>query len=190
MQSEKISYKEILDKIRPELEKVDSFLNRELQKIRTERASPSLVENISVEYYGQTYTLRQLAAISIPRPRELLLQPWDKSYIEEIVKSLEKASVGSVSVIDKNLIKITLPPLSEEFRKDLIRLVSGKHEQVRKTVRKWRDEAWSEIQGAFREKRMSEDDKYKGKDKLEELIKEFQKKIDEMVEKKKKEIEN
>lgn len=190
MQEDKISYKEIIEKIEPELEKVVSFLSRELQKIRTERASPSLVEDISVEYYGKTYPLKQLAAISIPRPREILIQPWDKSYIEEIVKSLEKSSIGSSPVVDKTLIRITLPPLSEEFRKDLVQLVIGKHEQVRKTIRKWRDEAWSEIQEAFRESKIGEDDKFKGKKELEDLIKDFQEKIEETIEKKKKEIES
>ena len=190
MNQERISYKEIIKRIRPELEKVVNFLNRELQKIRTERASPSLVENISVEYYGKTYPLKQLAAISIPQPREILIQPWDKSYIEEIVKSLEKSNIGVSSVADKALIRITLPSLSEEFRNDLIRLVAEKQEQVRKTIRKWRDKAWGEIQEAFREGKISEDDKYKGKDELEDLIKEFQEKIEEMAKKKKKDIES
>ena len=189
MNQERISYKEIIENIKPELEKVVSFLNRELQKIRTERASPSLVENISVEYFGHTYTLRQLAAISVPQPREIVIQPWDKSYIEEIVKSLEKSRIGALPVVEKSVIRITLPPVSEEFRKDLISLVSEKQEQVRKTIRKWRDEAWSEIQERYREGKLSEDDKYKGKDKLEELIKEFQEKIEEIIDKKKKEIE-
>lgn len=189
MNQERISYKDIIEKIKPELEKVVNFLNRELQKIRAERASPSLVENINVEYYGQRYSLKQLAAISIPQPREILIQPWDKSYIEEIVKSLEKSSIGASPVVDKTLIKITLPPLSEEFRNDLIRLVIEKQEQVRKTIRKWRDEAWKEIQEAFKETKISEDDKYKGKKELEDLIKEFQEKIEEIVQKKKKEIE-
>ncbi len=189
MSEDKINYKEIIEKIKPELEKVVNFLSKELQKIRTERASPSLVENISVEYYGKTYPLKQLAAISIPQPREILIQPWDKSYIEEIVKSLQKITIGVSPVVDKALIRITLPPLSEEFRKDLVRLVIGKQEQVRKTIRKWRDEAWSEIQEVFREGKMGEYYKFKGKKELEDLIKEFQEKIEEMIEKKKKEIE-
>ncbi|XOA42924.1 MAG: ribosome-recycling factor [Candidatus Nealsonbacteria bacterium] len=189
MSEERISYKDIIEKIKPELEKVVNFLNRELQKIRAERASPSLVENISVGYFGKIYSLKQLAAISIPQPREILIQPWDKSYIEEIVKSLEKSSIGASPIVDKALIRITLPPLSEEFRNDLIRLVIEKQEQVKKTIRKWRDEAWREIQETFRESKLSEDDKYKGKDELEDLIKEFQEKIEEIVQKKKKEIE-
>jgi ribosome recycling factor len=190
MSEDKISYKDIIEKIKPELEKVVGFMNRELQKVRTERASPSLVEDISVDYFGQKYSLKQLAAISIPGPREIVIQPWDKSYIEEIVKALEKSSIGSSPVVDKNIIRINLPPLSEEFRKDLIRLISEKQEQVKKTIRKWRDEAWREIQEAFRDGKIREDDKFKGKDELEDLIKDFNDKIEKAAEKKKKEIES
>ena len=189
MAEDKVSYKEIIEKIRPELEKVVSFLSRELQKIRTERVSPALVEDIKVEYFSQTYSLKQLASISVSQAREIIIQPWDNSYIEEIVKSLEKSSIGASPSVDKNLIRIKLPPLSEEFRKDLIRVVSEKQEQAKKTIRRWRDESWGEIQDKFREKKISEDDKFKGKKDLQELIEDYSKKIEEMVNKKKKEIE-
>jgi ribosome recycling factor len=190
MTEEKISYKDIIEKIKPELEKVVAFLNKEMQKVRTERASPSLVEDIKVDYFGQSYPLRQLAAISIPHPREILIQPWDKSYIEEIIKALDKSNIGASPVVDKNLIRINLPPLSEEFRKDLIRLIIERQEQVKKTIRKWRDEAWREIQDSFKQGKIREDDKFKGKDELEDLIKDFTEKIEEIIEKKKKEIES
>lgn len=85
-----MSYKEIIDKIKPELDKVIIFLERELQKIRTGRATPSLVEDIIVECFGQKFPLKQLAAISVPEPKQILIQPWDKSYIEGIISALEK----------------------------------------------------------------------------------------------------
>lgn len=183
------SYKDILEKIKPELEKVINFLERELQKIKTSRASPSLVEDIEVECFGQKFPLKQLAMISIPEPRQILIQPWDTSYIEGILKALEKTGLGAgCPIVDKNLIRINLPPLSEEFRKDLIRLVSEKQEEAKKTVRRWREEAWEEIQEGFREGKIREDDKYKGKDELQELIDEYNEKIEELAEKKKKEI--
>jgi ribosome recycling factor len=189
MSEDKLSYEDTIEKIKPELEKVVNFLSRELQKIRTERASPSLVEDIKIDYFGKTYPLKQLAAISIPQPREILIQPWDKSYIEEIVKALEKSSIGATPIVDKTFVRINLPPLSEEFRKDLIRLVVEKQAQVKKTIRRWRDEAWREIQNNFKDAKISEDDKFKGKDKLEDLIQDFNEKVEEMIEKKKKEIE-
>ncbi|XOB42505.1 MAG: ribosome-recycling factor [Candidatus Nealsonbacteria bacterium] len=190
MADEKVSYKDIIDKINPKLEKSIGFLEKELQKIRTERASPSLVENIEVDCFGQIFPLKQLATISIPKSREIVIQPWDKSYIEEIVKALDKnTSIGASPVVDKNIIRIHLPSLSEEFRKDLIHFTSEKQEIVKRTIRKWRDEAWREIQDAEKDGKISEDDKFKGKDKLQELIDEHNEKVEEMIENKKKEIE-
>ncbi len=188
MVEEKISHKEIIEKIKPELDKVTNFLERELQKIKTSRASTSLIEDIEVEVFSQKFPLKQLSMISIPEPRQILIQPWDTSYIEGIVKALEKTGIGASPIVDKNLIRINLPALSEEFRKDLIRLVSEKQEEVKKTVRRWREEAWDEIQEKFREGKIREDDKYKGKDELQELIGEYNEKIEELAEKKKKEI--
>jgi len=191
MSEDKISYKDIIDKIKPELDKAIAFLDKELQKIRTERASPSLVENIEADCFGQSFPLKQLATISIPKPREIMIQPWDKSYIEEIVKALEKnSSISGAPIVDKDVIRIRLPSLSEEFRKDLIRFTSEKQEIVKKTIRRWRDEAWREIQDAEKDGNISEDDKFNGKDKLQELIDDYSEKVEEIIESKKKEIEN
>jgi len=191
MSEDKVSYQEIIKEIRPELEKVLNYLERELQKIRTERASPSLVEDIEAECFGQRFTLKQLAAISVPKPREIVIQPWDKSYIEGIAKALERNSrVGVSPIVDQNAIRINLPPLSEEFRKELMRFVTEKQEEVKKTIRRWRDEAWRQIQEGFREGKIREDDKFKGKDELQDLVEEFHEKIEEMVKKKKAEIES
>lgn len=191
MSEEKVSYKDIIDNIKPELDKAIAFLEKELQKIRTERASPSLVENIEIDCFDQKFPLKQLAAISIPQSREIVIQPWDKSYIEGIVSALEKnSSIGAAPVVDKDIIRIRLPSLSEEFRKDLTRFVSEKQEIVRKTIRKWRDEAWGEIQESERDSKISEDDKFKGKDELQDLVDEYNEKIEKLVEKKKKEIES
>jgi len=185
-----MEYKEIIDKIRPELDKSIGFLEREMAKIRTGRASPSLVEDVVVDCFGQKFPLKQLAAISTPEPKQILIQPWDKSYIEGIVKALENTGTGANPVVDKDLIRINLPSQSEELRKDLARLISEKQEETRKTVRRWRDAAWDETQERFREGKIREDDKFRAKDDLQDLIDEYGKKIEEMGERKKKEIEN
>ncbi len=185
---EKIDYKEIINKIRPELDKVISYLEKELMKIRTGRASPALVENIVVECFGQKFPLKQLALISLPEPRQIVVQPWDPSYIEGIVKALEKADLGLTPVVDKNIIRLNLPPLTEEFRQQLVRLISQKQEEARKTIRRWREEAWDEIQEGFKEGKIREDDKYRGKEELQKLIDEYNQKIIDLGEKKKKEI--
>jgi ribosome recycling factor len=182
-----MEYKEIIEKIKPELDKVMSFFERELAKFRTSRASPSLVEDVSVECFGQRFPLRQLAAISIPEPRQLLIQPWDKSYIPGIVQALEKTGIGANPIVEKEVIRINLPALTEEYRRELLRIISQKQEEARKVIRRWRDEAWAEIQENFREGKIREDDKFRGKDELQELIDEYNQKIEEIGERKKKE---
>jgi ribosome recycling factor len=179
---------EIIGKIKPELDKVVNFLERELAKFRPSRATSSLVEDVSVECFGQRFPLKQLATIAIPEPRQILIQPWDKSYIEGIVKALERTGIGASPIVDKDAIRINLPPLTGEYRKDLLRLISQKQEEAKKTIRRWREEAWEEIQRNFREGKIRENDKFKGKDGLQELVDEYNKKIEEIGERKKKEI--
>ena len=98
------NFKEIIQNIKPELDKVIHFFEEELQKIRTSRATPSLVEDIKADCFGQKLPLKQLAAISTPAVKEILIQPWDKSYIEGIVSSLEKTGVGANPIVDKEVI--------------------------------------------------------------------------------------
>lgn len=188
MQEDIINYKEIINSIKPEIEKSFSFLQKELAKIKTGRATPALVEDIIVDCFGQKFPLKQLATISIPESRQILIQPWDVSYIEGIIASLTKIGIGSFPIVDKNTIKINLPILTEEYRKDLLRHLSQKQEETRKTIRKWRECAWKEIQEKTRLGKIREDDKFKAKDELQKLINDYNKKIEELGEKKEKEI--
>ncbi len=182
-------YKEIIKKIEPEMEKVINFLEREMAGIRTSRATPSLVENIIVDCFGQKFPLKQLAAISSPSPREILIQPWDKSYIEGIEKAISQSSLGISPIVDKEVIRITLPSLTEEYRRELVRLVSEKQEEARRTIRRWREEAWNKIKDAAQKGEIREDDKFKAKDELQDLIDKYNGKIKEIGERKKAEIE-
>ena len=182
------TYKTIVQKIRPELDKVISFLEKELNKVRTSRATPSLVEDVVVECFGQKFPLKQLAAISTPELKQILIQPWDKSYLEGIVHALEKTGIGANPIVDKDVIRINLPPLTEEYRKGLIRMISEKEEQARQTVRKWREEAWGEVQEKTKQGEIREDDKFRAKEELQELVDEYNKKIEESGKRKKEEI--
>jgi len=183
-----MGHKEILEKFKPEMDKAVAFLDRELSKIRTSRATPALVEDIVVNCFGQNFPLKQLASISTPEARQILIQPWDKSYVEGIVSALSKTGTGSNPIVDKDAIRINLPPLTEDYRKDLLKLVSAKEEETRQAVRRQREEAWSRIQTLAREGQIREDDKFRGKDELQKLIDEYSKKIDGVGEKKRKEI--
>jgi ribosome recycling factor len=181
-------YKEILNKTKPEMEKVISFLERELSKVRTGRATPSLVEDVVVNCFDQNFPLKQLAAISTPEPKQILIQPWDKSYILGIVSALEKTGIGANPIVDKDNIRINLPALNQEYRNSLAHLISEKQEEARKTIRHWREHAWSQIQAKTKEGEIREDDKFRAKDELQKMTDDFNKKIEEIGEKKKKEI--
>ncbi|MFH1036915.1 MAG: ribosome-recycling factor [Patescibacteria group bacterium] len=182
-------YQDIIDRIKPECDKTVSFFNREMEKIRTGRATPALVEDVVVDCFNQKLPLKQLGAISIPEARQILIQPWDASYIPGIVAALERTGVGANPIVDKNSIRISLPLITADYRKDLMRLISEKQEEARKTIRKWREEAWNEIQVGFRESTVREDDKFRAKDDLQKLVDEYSKKIEEIGERKKKETE-
>lgn len=183
-----MSYKEFIDQVKPEFEKALKFLEGEISKIRTSRASPSLVEDIEVDCFGSKFTLKQLAAISCPQPNQIVVQPWDTSYIEPIEKAILQSGLGMSSAVDKNLIRLNLPLLTEEYRNSLAKIMNEKAEQSRQTIRHWREDAWNKIQQAQKEKKISEDDKFRGKEGLQKLIDEYNEKINNLVEKKKKDI--
>lgn len=183
-----MSYKEFIDKVRPEFEKTLKFLEIELAKIRTSRASPALVEDVQVNYLNDKFALKQLAAISCPQPNQIVIQPWDDSYIESIEKAILQSGLGMSSAVDKNIIRLSLPLLTEEYRHNLVKILNQKAEEVHQTIRHWRDDAWNKIQQAQKEKKISEDDKFRGKDGLQKLVDEYGNKIKDLIKKKESEL--
>ena len=181
-------YKEILQRTQPEIDKVIIFLEREFSKIRTGRANPSLVEDVVVDCFGEKFPLKQLAAISVPEPKQIVIQPWDKSYTEGIVAALEKTGVGANPVVDRDSIRINLPALNEDYRKELQRVISEKQEEARKTIRHWREKAWEEIQEKSKLGEIREDDKFRAKEDLQKIVDESNKKIEDLGERKKQEV--
>src|SRR3989344_7779725 len=183
-----MTYKEFITNARPEFEKALNFLEGEMAKIRTSRATPALVEDVQINYLGQMYALKQLAAISTPQSNQIVIQPWDASYIESIEKAILQSGLGMSSAVDKNLIRLSLPLLTEEYRNSLVKVLNEKAEQARQTMRHWREDAWNKIQAAQKEKKLTEDDKFKGKEELQKLIDEYSEKIKNLIEKKKSEV--
>lgn len=183
-------YKEIINNIKPEFDKVIDFLERELQKIRTNRVSPSLIEDIVADCFGQKFPIKQLATISVRGPREMIISPYDKSYLESIEKAISQSSASVSPIIDQETIRLNFPPLTEDYRKNLAKFISEKQEDARKTVRHFRENAWREIQDKQRSGEISEDNKFRGKDELQDLVNEYNKKIEEIGGRKEKEIEN
>jgi ribosome recycling factor len=183
-----MSHKEFIDKAKPEFEKAFKFFEGEIAKIRTSRASPALVEDIDVSAFGSNFTIKQLGSISTPSNNQILIQPWDSSYIEPLQKAIEQSGLGMSAVPDGNSIRLTLPLLTEEYRHQLTRTLNEKAEQSRQTIRRAREDAWNKIQDAQKAKEITEDDKFKGKDELQKLIDEYNKKIKDLIDRKLQEI--
>lgn len=183
-----MTHKELIDKAKPEFERAFKFLESELAKIRTSRASPALVEDIEVSAFGSKFTIKQLGAISAPQTNQIVIQPWDTSYIEPIEKAIAQSGLGMSTAVDKNVIRLNLPLLTEEYRLSLGKNLNEKGEQTKQVMRKLRDDVWNKIQAAQKDKLISEDDKFRGKDELQKVVDDYNEKIKNLVEKKKNEL--
>lgn len=181
-------YKEIIQKIKPEMDKVIEHFVVQLKKIRADRATPSLVEDIVVDCFDQRLPLKQLAAISCPEQRQILIQPWDKTYLKNILNALQKAESELSPMVEGDSIRIILPPLTEEYRNSLLKILSGKKEEARVSLKRIREEAWKEIQEKLQKGEITEDEKFRGKDELQKIIDEYNEKVEEMIKKRENEI--
>lgn len=180
-------YKELIENLKPELEKTIEFLRNEFMKIKTSRATPAMVEDIEVECYGQKLPIKQLGNINIPQPRLIVIQPWDRSILPEIERSIRNKTSLS-PVVDGDTIRINIPSLSEEQRKEYVKIIAEKAEEARISIRLKREETWKEIQELERAGDIREDDKFRGKDELQKIIDEYNGKVEEMKKKKEEEV--
>lgn len=181
-------YKQIVDGKKNDLEKAVEHLIVEIGQIRTGRANPALVENIMVDYYGTKTPLKQVASINVPESKLLVIQPWDKDSLVNIESAIRDSDLGFNPNNDGQVIRINIPSLTEERRKELVKVLNQRTEEGKISVRNVREEAWKEIQEQEKEGKISEDDKFSGKDYLQKVIDEYNKKIEEIREKKEKEI--
>ena len=178
----------IKDDTKTKMEKSIGLLTQELAKVRTGRASPALLDDVKVEYYGSNLPLNQVASISIPEPRLIVIQPWDKQALSAIEKAIHKASIGLTPNNDGNVIRLSLPPLTTERREELVKLSQKLAEECRIAVRNIRRDANNEIKKEEKEKKISEDESFKTQEVVQKMTDEYIKKIDEVVKKKEKEI--
>lgn len=163
-------------------------LEDDLAGIRTGRASPALVEKLSVEYYSAPTPLVQLAAISIPEPRQILIKPFDISSIKEIERAIQASDLGLTPNSDGKSIRLNLPPLTEDRRKELVRVVQGRVEEARIAVRNIRRDAIKDMREFENEKLISKNDLKRGEDDTQKITDEYIEKINEICESKEKEI--
>src|SRR3989344_59137 len=179
---------ELIKKNIPLFESSLDHFSEEAAKIRTGRANPGLVENLQVDYYGTKSPLKQVASISIPEARQILIQPWDKGSLVFIEAAIRESDLGLNPGNDGIAIRITLPALTEERRKDLVKTLNARAEDARISIRTTRDEIWKEIQEKERNKEIAEDDKYRGKDDLQKVVDEYNQKLEAVRQKKEDEI--
>ncbi|MCL0034878.1 ribosome recycling factor [Dehalococcoidia bacterium] len=158
--------------------KAVEVLGRELAVLRTGRASPSLLEHIRVDYYGTPTPLNQLAGISAPEARMLIIQPWDRAIVPAIEKAIVKSDLGLNPSSDGNAIRLVIPQLTEERRKELVRVVRKKVEERRIAVRNIRREALEKLRAMEREKEISQDEEKRALNQLQALTDRFIEKVD------------
>ena len=179
---------EILEKLKTKLKNIEESLKMEFLALRVGRATPALVENILVDYYGAKTLLKQLASISAPEPRLIIIEPWDKNTITAIEKAILSSDLGLNPIVNKNLIRINIPPLTEERRNSLIKIMGTKLEVVKIRCRTARDEAIKEITDLFSAKKITEDEKFETKEKVQELVNTANNNLENITKLKEKEI--
>src|SRR3989338_355874 len=174
--------------LRQKLEKIVGYLKNETAGLRTGRATPALVEDLEVDYYGTKTPLKALASISSPEPRTLVIQPWDKNAIQPIEKAIISSPLGINPVADREVIRLTIPALTEERRKELTKLLGRHLEDARIKVRKEREDSLREIDHKEKAKEISEDEKIRQKNEVQKAVDEINKKIEDIGSAKEKEI--
>ena len=163
-------------------------IRKELASIRTGKATTSLLDGIRVDYYGTLTPLSQVANISVPDARLLVIQPWEKKMIPEIVKAIQKSDLGLNPQSDPNVVRLPIPPLTEERRRDLVKLVKKVVEEGKVAIRNIRRDSNDAFKKAEKDKDISEDESRKGQERVQEITDDHIEKIEEMLKKKEQEI--
>jgi ribosome recycling factor len=180
--------KELLKELKVEMEKSLEALQKEFSKVRTGRASISLLDGVRVDYYGTPTPLNQLATLSIPEPRLIAIQPWDGTIIKEIEKAILKSDLGLTPNNDGKIIRVTIPPLTEDRRKELVKLVKKMAEAARVSIRNHRRSTNDDLKSLKNDKTLSEDDFYKYQEDVQKITDENIKKCDDLTKQKEEEI--
>jgi ribosome recycling factor len=179
---------EVLSAANTKMDKSLEVLRKDLATIRTGRATPALVDNIKVDYYGTPTPLKQIATISAPEARLLVIQPWDSGTSASIKKAILKSELGLNPTSDKNVIHLVIPQLSEERRKELVKAVHKRAEDGRVALRNIRRDALEELRRLEREKEISQDQQKRAQERLQELTDSFIARVGKIAEDKEAEL--
>jgi ribosome recycling factor len=177
-----------ITKLNAELEKSLDSLKREFSKVRTGRASISLLDGIKVDYYGTQTPLNQIATLSVPEPRLMTIQPWDATAIKEIEKAIMKSDLGLTPANDGKIIRVSIPPLTEQRRVELVKVVKKMAENCKVSIRNHRRDINEDLKQKKKDKGISEDEFFKGQKEVQDITDDYIKKCDELTQVKEKEI--
>jgi ribosome recycling factor len=183
-----MTYQEIIDSRMADFQAAHERFQSECAKLRSGRASTTLIDDLSIDYYGTPTPLKQAANVTVPEARQILIQPWDKGILELIEDTIKKSGLGLQTSNDGVVIRIALPPMTEENRKDLVKVLNQRTEEARVAVRGVREEVWKDIQNQQKDGDMSEDDKFAGKDALQKVVDQNNARIEEVRQKKEADI--
>lgn len=180
--------KDIIKDSEEKMKKVIEITKKEFMSIRTGKASPALLDRINVDYYGTPTPVNQLANISSPEPRLITIQAWDKSALGEIEKAIMKSDLGITPTNDGNLIRLAIPPLTEDRRKELAKSIKKEGEEKKVAIRNIRRDANEHIKKLEKDGEISSDDNKKAQDDIQKLTDKYIKEVDQVVANKEKEI--
>jgi ribosome recycling factor len=180
--------KETLEELNDAIAKAHESLKRDLAKIRAGRANPAILDGVRVEYYGMLTPLKQLASISVPEARMIVLKPFERSQIQPIEKAIMEAQLGLNPSNDGEIIRIPMPPLTEERRKELVKVARKAGEECKVAIRKARHDAKDMVDSLQEEGEVGEDDAERARKEVEEIVKAGTNRVDEIVSKKEADI--
>lgn len=179
---------EIFEDLKDRMGKSIESLKREYSRLRTGRASISLLDGIRVSYYDTPTPLNQMASLAVPEPRLIVIQPWDKTAIEDIEKAILKSELGLTPMNDGKVIRISIPPLTEERRKELVKVARKMSEENKVSIRNIRRDANEMLKDLKKEKEISEDDLFRSQEEVQKATDQFISQVDELCAAKEKEI--
>lgn len=179
---------EVLVELKQAIERGKEALKRDLAKLRTGRANAGMLDGIRIDYYGASTPLTQMANVNVPEPRLITVKPWDRSQVQAVEKAIRESDLGLNPQVDGELIRVPIPALSEERRKDLVKVARKNGEEAKVGIRKSRHEALDMLSEIKESGGASEDDVERGKKKVEEVMSEASQAIDQIISQKEKEI--
>lgn len=178
----------ILSEAKPKMQAAIENLKVELSRIRTGRANPSILDGMFVYYYGTKTPLREVASISVPEANQIMIKPWDRNALGDIELAVRSSDIGLSPVNDGSAIRLVLPPLTEDRRKEIATQVKKIGEEIKVSIRNIRHEAWDKVQTAEKNKEATEDDRRWAEEELNKMVTDFNKEVDKILSEKETEV--